>query len=313
MKVLHILNGDMTLQAFQKAKLKGDFIVWRELLSEGPVLPMVDQKEFWEQRAIFAQTEWGATAADYQQKVLFELALLSTFNCYDEIICWFDHDLVCQFNFLAICQWLENKKQTKTKITLLANQQPAQITDFYAFSDLQIAQLHQLLQTRKTISPSIIQQAAQLWKCYASTDPRSMLKQLSEEVKTTLPYLERAIRLHLKRFPSLQNGLNQTETQLLKTLSQQSIKNKKVLIQKILAQDTELGITDLRLHAYVQRLQPLLYQNGQLALNDIGKQVLEGKMDFMTLQHQQKPIHWGGATNQEYRWDQIQKRLTPSI
>ncbi len=309
MAVLHILNGDLTLQTFQNTNLEGDFIVWRELLSEGPVHPIVDSKPFWEERAKYAQKEWGASGEDYHCKVLFELALLSTFNSYDEIICWFDHDLVCQFNLLALCQWLEDKDLHQTKISLIANQLPSQIPNFYAFSAVSKQELQVLLKNRKPITHTCLKEAAKLWKCYASDDPRSMVAHLSKELNTCFPYLERAIQLHLQRFPSLHNGLNQTENELLKTLEEQAIKSEKVLVQKILAQDNQLGITDLRLTAYIQRLQPLLYQNGQLRLNDVGKKVLEGEVDFMNLKKQESPIHWGGATNKQYRWDQVEQQL----
>jgi hypothetical protein len=37
MKVLHVLNGDATLFKFKKTGLPGDIVVWREVLSEGPI------------------------------------------------------------------------------------------------------------------------------------------------------------------------------------------------------------------------------------------------------------------------------------
>jgi hypothetical protein len=35
--ILHVLNGDATLNVFERTSFEGDIMVWREVLSEGPV------------------------------------------------------------------------------------------------------------------------------------------------------------------------------------------------------------------------------------------------------------------------------------
>ena len=37
MSILHILNGDSTRYGFEQTGIEGDIMVWREVLSEGPV------------------------------------------------------------------------------------------------------------------------------------------------------------------------------------------------------------------------------------------------------------------------------------
>ena len=48
MKTLHVLNGDATAHPFASAGLPGDVAIWREMLSEGPLLavPKSDE-ELW--------------------------------------------------------------------------------------------------------------------------------------------------------------------------------------------------------------------------------------------------------------------------
>jgi hypothetical protein len=50
-QTLHILNGDATLPGFEQADIDGDVMIWREVLSEGPVMANVASATFWQQRA----------------------------------------------------------------------------------------------------------------------------------------------------------------------------------------------------------------------------------------------------------------------
>jgi len=45
--IIHVLNGDSTVQILAKSGIQGDVIVWRELLCEGPVNFTVGSDEFW--------------------------------------------------------------------------------------------------------------------------------------------------------------------------------------------------------------------------------------------------------------------------
>ncbi len=36
-KTIHVLNGDSTAQILTKTSIKGDVVIWRELLCEGPL------------------------------------------------------------------------------------------------------------------------------------------------------------------------------------------------------------------------------------------------------------------------------------
>jgi hypothetical protein len=46
-EILHILNGDATLSSFEQTGLDGDIMVWREVLSEGPVEENIASGTFW--------------------------------------------------------------------------------------------------------------------------------------------------------------------------------------------------------------------------------------------------------------------------
>ena len=56
-KTLHILNGDTTLPNLEKSGIKGEVVVWREMLCEGPVHKEVGSDDFWMNRCTFFENE----------------------------------------------------------------------------------------------------------------------------------------------------------------------------------------------------------------------------------------------------------------
>ena len=49
--ILHILNGDSTAYSFKDTGLDGDILVWREVLSQGPLQEDISSAAFWEARS----------------------------------------------------------------------------------------------------------------------------------------------------------------------------------------------------------------------------------------------------------------------
>jgi len=107
MSVLHILNGDSTAHTFAETGLKGDVLVWREVLSEGPLIENITSGEFWKDRSAWISDTFNDGAEGYQQNVLNELARLE--DPHDEINLWFEFDLHCQVNMLGVMNYLKQK------------------------------------------------------------------------------------------------------------------------------------------------------------------------------------------------------------
>ena len=94
MSILHILNGDATLQAFEQTGLEGDTMIWREVLSEGPLEESISSGSFWKIRSEWICETFKETPGNYQEKVIDQLDKLS--EHYDEINLWFEFDLHCR-------------------------------------------------------------------------------------------------------------------------------------------------------------------------------------------------------------------------
>ena len=99
---LHILNGDATLPAFTAAKLPGQVLVWREILSQGPAIAGIPEETFWLKRQAYINSTYGETAASYKQKVLDEILRLEAAGAFFEVVLWFDSDMMCQVNLFYL-------------------------------------------------------------------------------------------------------------------------------------------------------------------------------------------------------------------
>ena len=105
--MLHILNGDATANLFKETGLPGQVLVWREILAEGPATQTPDEKAFWRQRQEYITQSYQETTQNYHLKVLTELNRLQQLcRQQDEIILWFEHDLICQVNLVYYCNGL---------------------------------------------------------------------------------------------------------------------------------------------------------------------------------------------------------------
>src|ERR1700712_4844478 len=102
--ILHILNGDSTAYSFKDTGLDGDTLVWREVLSQGPLLEDISSAAFWEARSEWIAKTFNETPEHYQDKVIKPLEKLS--GSYGEIILCFEFDLHCQVNMLGVMAML---------------------------------------------------------------------------------------------------------------------------------------------------------------------------------------------------------------
>lgn len=107
MNILHILNGDATLKSFEDTGLEGDTMVWREVLSEGPLEENISSGGFWKNRLDWICRSLEDTPEGYQEKMLDQLTLLS--EQYDEINLWFEFDLHCQANLMGVMTYMKQK------------------------------------------------------------------------------------------------------------------------------------------------------------------------------------------------------------
>lgn len=268
---LHILNGDATQPTFALADLPGQVLVWREILSEGPVLGTLPDDEFWEKRQQYITQTYSEPQEAYNQKVLQELEKLRGAGAFFEVVLWFDADLMCQANLLYLLQRLANDGPELISVCTPAAPQ--------AVALLNSQQLQDLFDNRQRLQPEHLKEARQLWRLFSGPDPLKLQVYL-HQLAHPLPYLADALQLHLQRFPGCQTGLSHPEYALLR-LIQEGATTFALLQQRFAAELPGYGFADSQLHQILARMQPDLVQGKEpLRLSFFGERVLEGYASF---------------------------------
>lgn len=252
MKILHILNGDSTAESFNKANITGDIMVWREILSEGPVLPDINSVEFWNERENFICSEYNDTSERYMEIVIGELNKLNNINKFDEIVLWFEHDLFCQINLIFLINYIHNKEFT-------GNLSVVNIDDFFkpgfkGIGELRSENYITLYEKRFNLNIEDIETATEAWEVYSSSNP-SLLNDISEINFGNLKYLNNALESHKQRFPFIENGLNKIQSDLLSIIIQKKQTLNEVVIA-YLRSDFIYGIGDSQVINYIKSLSP---------------------------------------------------------
>lgn len=155
MRTLHILNGDSTLNIFNVANIPGDVLVWRETLSEGPVLADSEQ-HFFSMRATWISKAYQTENLNYREIIIDEFDKLRSYKDYDELIFWFEFDLFCQVNLLFLLSFFKDKYPYEAKLSLICPKSHKNHPDFRGIGQLKPAELSGLISEKKCLTHSDI-------------------------------------------------------------------------------------------------------------------------------------------------------------
>ena len=255
MVTLHILNGDSTLQGFEQTGLEGDIMVWREVLSEGPLEEKISSGSFWKNRQDWMCKGANETPEGYQEKVLNELTKLS--GAYDEINLWFEFDLHCQINMLGVMTYL--KQQTDLSDPAIYLICPADYPgkeNFMDMGELNGEELEYLYDNiREQVSGIDFIIAEKAWDIYVSRDAEKLNAYLNEtDFWGSLHLLKPALQAQLKRLQINEKGLNYIEQKLL-DIYNYGIKTRPDIHLRFWETEKIFGMGDMEIDIYINRLK----------------------------------------------------------
>jgi hypothetical protein len=311
--MLHILNGDATAAIFEQANLPGNgILVWREILSEGPIVDHALPADFWQARQHYMTHTYQEEAVTYVIKVTAEVKLLETYRQHKEVVLWFEHDLVCQVNLLYILHWFAQHDLGPTQLSLVSINVHPEKPDFKGFGELTPAQLAALFPARQVLSTSKIALGQRGWEAYADSTPEALMHFLQTADFSWLPLLQTALQAHLTRFPSVQNGLNAVE-QILLELAAENCFSLVELMEKYWQRTSLFGIGDAQIINYLQELEQagLIQQQEKITVTALGFKILRFEADYVQL----KPYdRWLGGVHLQpgslrWRWDTVQEKI----
>jgi len=109
-QILHITNGNSLTNYLNELNVEGEKLTWQEMLCEGPTTEQVYSEKFIEHRKAFFSEYYniGLNISEIEA----ELDKLNHVENYSEIVLWFEYDLFCHINLIAVINLIQQKKIT---------------------------------------------------------------------------------------------------------------------------------------------------------------------------------------------------------
>lgn len=305
-KTLHITNGDSTTNYLKKLNIEGEFITWREMLCEGKTTIDVGSERFWKNRFLYLKSSYKVTKQKFINYTLKEYRNLCNKKQLDEIVLWFENDLFCQINMIAVISWLKRYRKGYT-ISIIQPKLRGS-TVYKGFSELTENQISQALKKRINLTLDDIEYADYIWQLYCSDSPLRLEVVYKFNPMSPFQNLTTAVEDHLKRFPSIHNGLNAVENEILSVAHTNMLKNKDQLVGTLLKSQPNYGYGDLQYLQKLEQLKSLFTSFNPVKLSRKGKQVLESKLNFYR-QLRNEESYLGGAKKYSFLYNSDTEKL----
>ncbi|GGG45632.1 hypothetical protein GCM10011414_14010 [Croceivirga lutea] len=304
--LLHISNGDSFTSRLKKLPLHGDIITWREMLCEGKTLSTVGSESFWKTRFEFLNKNYKVSKSWFIEKTLKEYRSLCNHKQQDQIVLWFEYDLFCQINMLAVISWLKTHRR-HAEIYLVCSGNEDNSDKLYALNELSDDQVMGLYKNKKLLTQDDIEYADYVWQLYCSDNP-IRLENLTDFSTYQFDYLSDAIQAHLKRFPTITNGLNAVENRALEIADTEKLDSKKAFLGRLLTNQGYYGFGDSQYERMLAHLRPLFNSFNPVKLTKRGKEVLAGQENFYA-KIRDNQSYLGGSLKYNFLYNEAAGRI----
>jgi hypothetical protein len=252
---LNILNGDSTLYNFRESGMTGDVIVWREMLSEGPVAANLSYDDFFSLRSQWITETMGDDREEYKSKVISEfnrLVELINTSSLDEVILWFEFDLHCQVNLIFLLNFFSVCGHP-FKLSLICPASHPNHTDFGGIGQLTPEEFKELPLQAVNLDELDLQVAGEAWNAYCSCE----VSQISDFISRNhhhLVTLKRAFEAHLNRFPDTATRLSRLEKTLIGIINS-GLTRKEDIYHEFWKSNLIYGMGDSQIDLYIEKLE----------------------------------------------------------
>jgi hypothetical protein len=304
---LHITNGDSLTDYLKELNYKEDILTWREMLCEGPVVPLIDSEVFFELRKSFLNTCYNVDKGDYNLKN--DLTILDNIDNYSEINLWFEYDLFCHINLLGIINLLHQKEIDKPLYLICSGRVNGE-TDLKGLSELNPDQLNKHYKNRILLTQEDIDLAIALWRTYCGSDHNILKPYILKN--SSFKYLTNCLKAHLKRFPNQKSGLDTIEENILKIIKDGDIKSRHHLLGYILNYQGYYGFGNLQLERIIDKLSLFFDESDdKLILNREGHEAFLGQHNFSA--EINNSLVFGGVNRLDFQFNTEQNKLVKTI
>ena len=326
--MLHVHNGDSAADTARASNLHGEHLAWREALVCGPTPSGLTEHAWRDVRGKHLADAYDLKFEDCERNLREQEETLAKFRDHEAVVLWFEHDLFCQVHLVYLLNWFAGYGLGKTKLSLVCIGEFPGIEDFRGLGQLTVEQLASLFPRRREITSAQFDLGARAWSAYSSPDPTA-IEALLESDTSALPFLQNALLKHLRRFPSVRNGLGHIENLGLGFIA--SGHNEFIkLFPKFGKTEPAYGYGDAQFYLELRRLatvpEPLLtmsnaatatamdsaqLRKSSFQITKRGKAVLSGDQDFVRtngIDLWLGGVHLKGK-EAAWRWDDLRSTL----
>jgi hypothetical protein len=306
-QTLHITNGNNLTDYLKDLQYEGHFLTWQEMLCEGPTIEHIDSDEFFNLRKNFLQDFYDIEINE--DELWEELDILNHTDQFQEIVLWFEYDLFCHINLIAILSLLEQKK-VRLPLYLVCSGRVKGEKELKSLTELKPVQLLQHYKNKIKLSSEDSELMSALWRIYCGTDHNLFKPYIVQ--KSSFPYLSNCLKAHLERFPNSETALSILETHTLQMISDYNIKSKRHLLGYILNFQGYYGFGDMQINKMIDLLEMFYSQEeNQLVLNKKGHEAIEQQHNFSS--EFKAPMIFGGVNKLDFQFSKIQNKLIKKI
>jgi len=306
-QTFHITNGSSLTNYLKELNIEGDFLTWQEMLCEGPTEVQVDTKSFINKRKAFLNIYYDIEFNE--EEYLFEIQKLSNLDDYKEIVLWFEYDLFCHINLIAVISLLQ-QKHVKLPYFLVCSGRVQGEKNLKGLTELSSGQLFCHYDNKQLLTPEDIDLAISVWKTYCGTD-QNLLKNYIIQ-KSSFKYLTNCLKAHLERFPNLKSGLDVLEENILTIIKDRNIKSRNHLLGYALNYQGYYGYGDMQISRIIETLSIFFSEDDEkIALNRKGHEALLNHHNYSL--EIGNNITFGGVERLSFQFSKQQNKLIKSI
>lgn len=304
---LHITNGGVLTKYLKELEVVGEILTWQEMLCEGPTQEKIHTDEFIELRRKFLNDFYNVELDS--EKIKFALEQLSNPERYSEIVLWFEYDLFCHINMVAVISLLQQKKINLPIYLVCSGRIPGSKT-LKGLGELNSEQLLNHYKDKVLLTDRDIDMATTVWGIYCGKD-HNLLKPFIVQ-GSSFKYLSNCLKAHLKRFPDSVDGLNILERNILKIVNDNNIKSKHHLLGYALNYQGYYGYGDMQLERLIDKLSVFITEeNGLLVLNRSGHEALLGQHNFSS--EIDRGMIFGGVKKYDFQFSIQLNKLVKTV
>lgn len=304
---LHITNGTVLTKYLDELNIEGEKLTWQEMLCEGPTIRKVYSDEFSELRKTFFSTFYDIDL-DISE-INLELDKLNNSSNYSEIVLWFEYDLFCHINVVAVISLLQQKK-IDLPIYLVCSGRVSRSKNLKGLAELNSDELLKHYSDKVILTEEDLDLATSVWGIYCGKD-HNLFKPLIVK-SSSFRYMSNCLKAHLERFPETKSGLSVMERNILEIVKTKNIKSRHHLLGYALNYQGYYGYGDMQISRIIENLNIFfIEEEHSIKLNRKGHEASLGQHNFS--QELDSKMVFGGVNKFEFQFNKKENKLIKTI